>query len=159
MSSQEGGILLYAAGYCFDAGKATQRSGAAVVMVVSDAHGRTARRVVAHPTGGAPKTLCEINAIKLALASVKKKFRKSESVTLVVPKHVGDFVTLEGDKYKKNSKKYEDDLGTARRWAGYYNNLHVAIPDGPTHKEAIAYAKSCADSQKPKDTKTQQVNE
>lgn len=151
-------IDIYAAGYCHDVGKDTQRSGASVILYCVDDEHREAKRVISHPTGLAAKNYAEISAMTLGLASVVKKYRKDAIVTLHVPKHLVGFLEKSGDEYKKNSNAYKDELGKLRQWAGFYNNLNIqpAQKKGVL-KDCLAEAKVCADNQKPKDTRTQHV--
>ena len=152
-------IELFAAGYCYDSGSIHQRSAAAVVMRYIDDEDRESIRVIAHPTGAATKNLAEISAARLALASVKRKFRKQEEVVLHLSSQCAGYVTeVEQGKYKKDSKKYDEDLIELRRWANYYENLRVGVLDKSDDAlKAMSEAKSSADNQKPKDTKTQKV--
>lgn len=151
-------IEIYASGYCHDNGKNTQRSGASIILRSDDGLNKS-RRVISHPTGAGTQSFAEISAARLALASVKRKYRKEAEVKVYLPAQAVGFLQKKGDKYKKNSKKYENEVEELRRWADYYSDLTVdKLGKGDDADHATEEAKECADTQKPKDTRTQLVD-
>lgn len=152
-------IYIYASASCLDSGKDTQRSAVAVDLTSCDDFGQVSRRTISFPVDNANKNLAEIRAIELALFSVKKRHRKGSSVSLFLAEGIRQYLQRNNKgKYRKNSRKYADELKRIRKAAIGYTNLEVMdYIDEDNYSKCESEAKICAKTQKPKDTRTQRA--
>jgi hypothetical protein len=71
-------IQINAVSYCLYNGKPNQRSAIVVCSTSLDAYGRQAKQMVSQPLGYCNQALADVNCLRVALLTVKPRFRDQE---------------------------------------------------------------------------------
>jgi ribonuclease HI len=117
-------IDFYCAGICRDDGQPTQIAGCGIIVVFTDDHDRVQSRTFSYGLGNSSQSLAGLQAIRLALASVKSSFRSNTSVLHTTSSHVIQVLCHQG-----GSQEHPDEIVEARKWFGYYNDISVVLED------------------------------
>jgi hypothetical protein len=150
-------IHMYATGVAMNNGKPTQKAGTGVILEAVDSVGRKVSRTISYPVGNCTTPCAEINAARIALASVVKKYRKEAIVTLHVSPYVAKLFEMEGENFKTNPKKNAEQVAELRRWSGYFEKLKVKASSRDDLMIPLDLAKQCAETQNKSDTGTQTI--
>lgn len=148
-------IKISAAGIALNNGKITQKAGCVACLEIEDDLSRKAIRYISYPIGNATTPCAEINAARIGLASVLRKYRKTALVSLYTTQYVVNLLERNDDKsYVMEPKKNEKEVADLRRWASYYTSLSTHVYDKESISDIYELAKECANSQRPKDSGT-----
>ena len=145
-------INLHAVGVCLDEGEMVQKAGCAIRMDYIDEFNRSSSRIISHPFGSADSQWSNIQAARMALASVLRPFRKTAAVTLSVVPEVVNLIL-------KNTKpdKYADIVVLLRQWTGFFTTFKL-IPTPAENILSYSDAKICAETQRATDSGTKITN-
>lgn len=143
-------IDIYCAG--LSEGESLQaQGGCGIVLAFTDAHGRAQYREFHYGLGCSSQVLCDFQAIRLALAAVAPAYRSAKTTVHTDSIMVAD--ALSGSVPATGKAATE-----AKRWYGYYKNIHLAVhgePDAMLTK-AQQLARRGLDSQRDFDSTTVQ---
>jgi hypothetical protein len=95
------------------------RAGCGFVLEVSDGHGKIRRREFHYGLGASPQDLCELQAIRLALAAVAPAFRSCKTVLHIASQNAAGEILKSPD-----GSRAADE---ARRWFKYYSDIQVMV--------------------------------
>jgi ribonuclease HI len=112
---------------CRDNGKPTQIAGCGVVVVFTDDHNRTQFRTYKYGLGNSTQNLADLQAVRLALASVRPAFRGGEAILHVNSSYVLRVMEREGKAFIVNPKKNVREVTEVRKWYGFYNDISVVM--------------------------------
>jgi len=100
----------------------SQMGGCGVVLIATDDHNRVQCREFSYGLGGSSLILCDIQASRIALASIAPGMR-SELVTIFTESmEVADLLTS-----TRESHKFIHQTAELRRWGSYYKDLSVNV--------------------------------
>ena len=114
-------IDLYCVGMCRDDGEPTQLAGCGIVVASTDDHNRTKYRTFKYALGNSTQDLADLQAVRLALSSVKSAFRDSTTILhtdspyaarMLEPVFCGHI-----------------EITEIRKWYGYYDDISVVVED------------------------------
>lgn len=140
-------IDFFCAAYCHDEGEPTQLSGCGIVLKFADGHDRVSTRELGFALGASDKFLADIQALRLALSSVRPGHRDYECVAYILSDDVVD--VLSG-----KSCEHPTAASELRKWFGFYSNLRV-ISDDHDHesiKRALVLAEAATKNQEHSDS-------
>lgn len=133
---------IYTVGVCQNDGHPTQIAGCGVVMVFTDDYDRVSFRSANYGLGNSTQNLADIQAIRLALASVRALHRSvptvlhtnSHYVNMVLECFSDDISQsapeqLTGKDFVVKPTKNVDAIAEMRRWFSYYNEITVVVED------------------------------
>lgn len=131
-------IDFYCVGMCQDNGKPTQIAGCGVVIVFTDDHDRTKFRTFKYGLGNSTQNLADLQAVRLALSSVRPAFRGGETVLHVNSSYVTRMMEREGKAFLSNPQKNSREVTEVRRWYSFYSNISVVVenPDDDNMMQA-----------------------
>lgn len=129
-------IDLYCVGMCRDNGKPTQLAGCGVVVVFTDDHSRTSFRSFKWALGNSTQNLADLQAARLALASVKSAFRGATSILHTNSSYVLRMLERDGKAFVVNPKKNTAEVEEVRKWFGFYNDI-AAIVENPNDDNMV----------------------
>jgi hypothetical protein len=137
-------IELYAAGVTRDEGKLSHLAGAGTVLVATDDLGRVQCRHFYFGMGGSSLVLTEIQAARLALASVIPSCRVYKTTLLTDNPVVAAVLTGTAPQ-----EGQEQQVAELRRWWSYYRDIRVEVLAGghPHLDKARALAKDGLEKQ------------
>lgn len=126
--------------------------GAGVVLVFIDAHDRSQLREFHFALGGSDQELSEIQAVRLALASVLPSCRGAKTVL-----HLESLGLAERLKMGTHQ---DTPTKEALRWYGYYRNIEITVHSEPQGHllRAVELARIGRDTQRDFDSLTIGVN-
>ena len=137
---------IYTVGVCQNDGHPTQIAGCGMVLVFTDDFERISFRSMNYGLGNSTQNLADIQAIRLALASVRASHRSLPTV-LHTNSHYANMVLecfsddisqsapepLIGKDFVVKPTKNVDTIAEMRRWFSYYDEITVIVedPDDP----------------------------
>lgn len=144
-------LEIYCAGAYRDAGQPIQMAGCGIVLYATDALGRQQFREYYYGLGSSDPDLTEIQAARLALASVIPAFRVAKTVLYTISQRVADVLTSD-----ENTAKAAMEL---RRWFKLYRNIEVTVLTGSDERmeRACTLARQGLDTQENFDSHTKPV--
>lgn len=141
-------IDIYAYGYCRDENSLSQLSGCGIVMDFIDDHQQLIREY-GYSLGTCSTGMAQLQAVRLALASVAPRFR-SLPVKLFVPdiQLVTDYMVI-----YPSERNIIDDLN---RWYSYYDVVDMVVADTSHERmaRAVLLCKRAIDTQSNYDSST-----
>lgn len=120
-------IDLYCVGMCRDDGEPTQLAGCGIVVASTDDHNRTKYRTFKYALGNSTQDLADLQAVRLALSSVKSAFRDSTVVLHTDSPYAARM--LEPVETLTSMYGYGSEVTEVRRWYGYYDDISVVVED------------------------------
>lgn len=122
----------------YSVGVVGKQNGAGVVLCALDDHGRTRYRKLGFRLGANSVSQAEIQAARLALASVRAACRSWPAILFVTSNHVPTTLTQPAEGFL---------LTELHRWANYYSDLRVEVipPGGQIMDLALTLAQRAAD--------------
>lgn len=119
---------LYCAGLCRDNGKLSQIAGAGIVLVNEDVD-QVRRRELGFPLGSSNTYLAEIQAVRLALASIKPGMRHHPTVIHAVGQYAARLLATRDHEYVVKPSKNVEEIGELRKWYSFYPKIQVVKAD------------------------------
>lgn len=132
-----------------DAGQPTQMAGCGIILSAQQ-DSQIKKRFLSFGLGCSDFELSNIQAIRLALASVLPPFRKNKTILYVMNNDVRN--CMKGDK-----AKYTDELKELNKWLKYYSDISISLcdfADQIDYTETKRLAMIAAQSQKNTDSGT-----
>jgi hypothetical protein len=117
---------LYCVGVCHDDGEPTQIAGCGMVIIFTDDYGRIRARSFGYGLGNSNQNLADLQAARLALASVKPAFRGGISVLHTTNQYV---VKMLDRNLSPVLRRNDREIQETRRWYSYYNNITTVLED------------------------------
>lgn len=151
-------IELYCAGACRDNGKPTQLAGGGVVLRAHDDKD-VKERNFSYGFGNSTANLADVQAVRLALASIAPQYRRHKAILHIISNYVLSMLAKDGPGFKREPVKNSEEISDLRRRIGRYSDLEVihAKADDPLIKRAKDLAKRGLDTQQNTDSKTLSV--
>lgn len=122
-------IAIYCIGAARDEGTLSQIGGCGVVLVAVDEYSRVQSREFSFGLANSNRVLSEIQACRLAFASIIPRFRSGNVTLFIECPDVAEFltsdVTLVG---------FKDQILDLRKWRKYYKNLSVNVVTGSNQR-------------------------
>jgi len=159
-------LKVYAVGCCLNEGYVTQLAGCGILLVAineidgvyADCSSKMIRRF-SYGLGDSGQDLADLQAVRLALASVGPDFRKYPTEIFVNNQIAFDAVAAKPVPEAFNDKSVIKGL---RKWAGFYDNLTATLSgftlDDKKHiGEAMLLAEDAAALQKQSDSGTDKI--
>jgi len=147
-------IRLYATAATINQNSPDKRSGCAVLLRTIDEHSREGVRIITHPAGNCTRRSADISAVRIALTSVLKKFRKGDTI-IYIPKTVAEMLKKDDNgNWLKGSNTDVESIDSLRTWFGYYPNVRVETESYPDFDMLSNAARVCAEMQTGSDTGT-----
>ena len=143
-------LMLFAAGYSIDNGKATQRAACAVVLMARDGD-RGKYREIAHHLESATGPQAELQAAYLALAAVKPRLRLGP-IVLTVGSYPARVLERTGEGWTTNAKSNERLVERLRVLAAQFPALTVSSRRADELTRAGELARGAAQTQTQTDT-------
>lgn len=144
----------YCVSVCRDDGQPTQIAGCGVVVVFTDDQNRVQSRAFSYGLGNSSQDLADLQAVRLALASIKSSFRSDTSVL-----HTSSDYVIQVMCHQGGSQENTREIVEARKWFGFYGNVSVAKEDSnhALMMRARSLAKMGLDTQERSDSGTECV--
>ncbi len=136
-------VDLYVVGACRDNGKPTQIAGCGIVLVFTDEHGRTSFRSSQYGLGNSTQNLADVQATRLALASVRAAHRGTPAVLHISSNYVSRMLECEGKAFIASPSKNVVEVREMRRWFSYYSDILVIVEN--PNDDHMAQAKDQAE--------------
>lgn len=147
-------IDIYCAAAVARSGEINQTGGCGVVLVAMDRFHRKQQREFSYGLGGSSLNLCEIQAVRLGLASVLPGHRATKVTIYVDSQDLASILTT-----NVAMMGYLSQIGDMRKWCNLYKDLSVhllAVPNTYLDK-AKKLAKIGCEEQKNRDSSTQLI--
>lgn len=154
-------IDIYCASSIKDNGKVTQLSGCAIIMTLHDGDVKKIRKF-GYPLGASPLALANIQAARLALASILPVFRGSSTVVLHLPNNpTAKWLEKGADgKYENNPKSNAQAIEEMRRWSSYYDDLKFYVDKSSEFMDEVReLARDVVENQEGFDTHTMDMKD
>ena len=151
---------IYTVGVCQNDNQPTQIAGCGIIMIFTDDYDRVSFRSANYGLGNSTQNLADVQAVRLALASVRALHR-SVPTTLHTNSHYVNMIlecfsndvsqsTPEqsiGKDFVVKPTKDVDIIAEMRRWFSYYDDITVIVedPDDPL-SNSMTQAKDQADT-------------
>lgn len=134
---------LYSVGLCRDNGQPTQIAGCGVILVYTDNHNRVSFRSAKYGLGYSTQNMANLQAARLALASVKSHYRDQSTVLHTNSEYVARMLKRDGQNFVMSPAKNAEIVEEMRRWFSYYKNISVIVEN--QNDEHMLQAKDLAE--------------
>jgi len=160
-------LKIYAVGCCLNEGYVTQLAGCGILLVAVDEidgiyADRSSKmiRKYSYGLGDSGQDLADLQAVRLALASVGPDFRKYPTEIFVNNQIVHDIVGLR--RLDPTGEDDEDVIKDLYKWIGFYDNATIKLIgstlDGKKYmEETMLLAENAAAIQKQSDSGTDKI--
>lgn len=119
-------LSVFAVGHCGAAESLARLAGCGIVLVYSDNHGRVIKRELAFALNNSPPELADLQAVRLALATVKPLARTGSTMLHITSLLTYKQLHLVDGEYQADSK-FTAALHDARFWLERYPNVILAV--------------------------------
>ena len=120
-------IDFYCVGVCQNDGEPTQLAGCGIVVVLTDDHNRTKFRTFKYALGNSTQKLADLQAVRLALASVRSSFRSGNAHLHIDSTYVARILEKSGKAFIESLSEYKREAQEVRQWFGYYSRILVIV--------------------------------
>ena len=121
-------IEMYCAGDCTHEGEPTQKGGCGIILVSTDKYGRTQHREFHYGLGNSNLDLAELQAVRLAMASVSPANRADKVTVTTNSVLVATILTDDADTDVIKGK--QKIIAEVRKWYGFYKNIEIVVAAG-----------------------------
>lgn len=136
-------IDFYCIGVCVNDGEPTQLAGCGVVAIFTDDYNRTKFRTYKYALGNSSQRLADLQAIRLALSSVRSLYREANTHLHINSPYTFGLLEREGKAFIDNPTEYQHEVQQVRQWFGYYGRILVVM--GNQNDENMIQARGLAD--------------
>jgi len=166
-------LKVYAVGCCLNEGYATQLAGCGILLIAIDEidgvyadYSSKMIRKYSYGLGDTGQDLADLQAVRLALASVGPDFRKCPTEIFVNNQIVPDFVIVKPNQFLARTTTLgmfsdEDAIKDLYKWVGFYDDITIkfgsTLDDEKYMKEAMSLAEDAAALQKQSDSGTDKI--
>lgn len=147
---------IYCAGLSRDEGQISQIGGCGIVLLATDGQRRVQCREFAFGLGSSSQMLADVQAARLALASIVPAMRVHRCFLFIDSQDVANFLTSPATVLG-----IREQVAELKRWYGYYKDVSVNLLSAihPRFERAKELAKQGLDSQAPYDSGTFAISE
>lgn len=111
---------IYCGSICKDNGKPTQLAACGILIVYTD-DTYSKKRSYGYGLGNSTKNLADVQAVRLALASISSKYRHIETHLHTNNPYVISMLEMVDGQYSKSAKTNIESIDEMRRWHSYYS--------------------------------------
>ena len=123
-------IDFYCVGVCQNDGEPTQLAGCGVVVVFTDDYNRIKLRAYKYALGNSTQNLADLQAVRLAFASVRSPYRSATTHLHTNSVYVARMLKRDGKAFAEVPTEYQHEVQMVRQWFGYYDQI-IVVAENP----------------------------